>query len=150
MPNPWWGCGAEDDLQTFAAKIEAAYTGPTGPTVVEICKRLLVANEGQNRFGQVAERFLAYVSDFSDHTDFCYTFDEMGLDNVFYVLDPSNGGLTPLDDVDKDLFDAAIEPPSTPSEGTLSDGRATPPGRTLSNGRALSDAGRTLSVYPRA
>ena len=150
MPNPWWGCGAEDDLQTFAAKIEAAYTGPTGPTVVEICKRLLVANEGQNRFGQVAERFLAYVSDFSDHTDFCCTFDEMGLDNVFYVLDPSNGGLTPLDDVDEAQVHAAIEPPSTPSEGTLSDGRATPPGRTLSSGRALSEAGRTLSVYPRA
>ena len=74
----------------------------------------------------------------------------LGLDNVFYVLNPSNGGLTTLDDVDKGLFHAAIEPPSTPSEGALSDGRATPPGRTLSNGRALSEAGRTLSVYPRA
>ena len=127
------GCCREDELRTFAAKIEAAYAEYTGPNVVEICKSILVANQGQNRFGEVAARFLSYIADFSDHKDFCFTFSQMGLDNVFYVLDQANGGLTPLDDVDQSLFNEAIELPFTPRERTLSDaGRTTPPGRSLS------------------
>ena len=59
MPYVWCGCGKDDDLQVFSAKVEAAYAAeaaaPTNgaavdgeggaPNIVHICKRMLEANE---------------------------------------------------------------------------------------------------------
>ena len=68
MPNI---CGKDDDLRVFSAKVEAAYTAEASaegstPNIVHICKGMLAANEGQNRFGEVAGPFMA----FSDYNDF--------------------------------------------------------------------------------
>ena len=87
MLDIWWGCGREGKLRTFSSKVEAAYA--LCANVVDICKSILVANEGQNSFGEVAGSFLSYVADFSDHNNFCYTCRHMGLNivnNVFYSL----------------------------------------------------------------
>ena len=50
MPNVWWGCGEDDDLRAFLAKVERRMR----------LRLLLAANEGQNRFGEVAGPFLAF------------------------------------------------------------------------------------------
>ena len=144
------GCCREDELRTFAAKIEAAYAEYTGPNVVEICKSILVANQGQNHSGEVAARVLSYIADFSDHKDFCFTFSQMGLDNVFYVLDPASPRSTtwirasstrPSNFPSPRASAPSPMPGAPPRPGAPSPGV----GRTLSD-----DAGRTLSVYPRA
>ena len=67
MLNVWWGCCKDDYLRAFSAKVEAAYAAEAAattnsaavaeggaPNIVHICKRMLAANEGQNRFGVVA------------------------------------------------------------------------------------------------
>ena len=110
MPNVWWGCGKDDDLRALT-KVEAAYAAEAAAgaavaeggvqNIVKICRSMLAANEGQNRFGEVAGPFLAFLKDFSDYNDFRYVCKkQMGLDKVYYVLDPASGALTSLDAVD--------------------------------------------------
>ena len=70
---------------------------------------MLAANEGQNRFGEVAGPFLAFHKDFSDYDDFRYACKkQMGLDKVFYVLDPASSALTSLVSVDGALLEEAV------------------------------------------
>ena len=76
---------------------------------MHICKRMLAANEGQNRFGEVAGPFLAFHKDFSDYDDFRYACKKQrGLDKVFYVLDPASSALTSLVSVDGALLEEAV------------------------------------------
>ena len=102
MPNVWWGCCKDEDLLAFSAKVKAAYAAEASaegiaPSIVHICKRMLAANESQNHFGEVAGPFLAFLKDFSNYNDFRYVCKkQMGLDKVFYVLDPASGALTTL------------------------------------------------------
>ena len=87
----------------YAAKAAAGAEVVEGRStnIVQMCKHMLVANEGKNSFGQVAGPFLAFLKDFSDYNDFRYVCKkQMGLDKVYYVLDPASGALTSLDAVD--------------------------------------------------
>ena len=52
MTNVCWGCGKDDDLRTFLAKVDAAYAAEAAacscgeggaPNIVHICKRMLAA-----------------------------------------------------------------------------------------------------------
>ena len=60
----------------------------------------------RNRFGEVAGPFLSFLQDYADYNDFRYVCKkQMGLDKVFYVLDPASGALTTLDSVDGALLE---------------------------------------------
>ena len=64
-------CGKEDALRAFSAKVEAAYAAEaaaegSAPNIMQICRCMLAANVGQNRFGEVAGPFPAFLKDFSE------------------------------------------------------------------------------------
>ena len=74
IPNVWWGCGKDNNLLLFSAKVEAAYAAEAiadGSTqnIVQICLCMLVANEGQNSFGKKAGPFLTFLQDFPDYNN---------------------------------------------------------------------------------
>ena len=94
---------------------------------------MLAANEGQNRFGEVAGPFLAFLNDFSDYNDFRYVCKkQMGLDKVFYVLDPASGALTTLDSVDGALLEEAVRVSGSLSDSVLEEEEPSVLERTLS------------------
>ena len=72
----WWSaCMPKDDnLRAFLAKVDAAYAAEAmadgiAPNIVQICRRMQAANEGQNRFSEMAGPFLSFLKDFSDYND---------------------------------------------------------------------------------
>ena len=90
MPNVWWGCGKDDYLRAFLAKLEAAYAAEamadgSALNIVQICtgRRMLAANKGQNRFGEVVGPFLSFFKDFSDYNDLRFVCKRMRLDKLF-------------------------------------------------------------------
>ena len=94
---------------------------------------MLAANEGQNRFGEVAGPFLAFLNDFSDYNDFRYVCKkQMGLDKVFYVLDPASGALMTLDSVDGALLEEAVRVSGSLSDSVLEEEEPPVLERTLS------------------
>ena len=117
-----WAVARTTTLLAFSAKVEAAYAAEaavaadgSAPNIVQICKRMLAANEGQNRFGEVARPFLLFLKDFSDYNDVHFVYKkQMGQDMVFYVLDLASGALTSLHAVDSALLEEAVLLPTAP------------------------------------
>ena len=105
----------------------------SAPNIVQICRRMLTANEGQNRFGEVAGPFLSFLQDYADYNDFRYVCKkQMGLDKVFYVLDPASGALTTLDAVDGALLEEAVRVSGSLSDSLLEEEEPPVLERTLS------------------
>ena len=74
----------------------------SAPNIVQICRRMLTANEGQNRFGEVAVPFLSFLNlartfPTTPTSVLCASaWDGPRLTKVFYVLDPASGALSSL------------------------------------------------------